>query len=120
MGDEIRYLPQDIASALRMTFRTQSDRSELRWRIERLLERAYSDGYHAGVVRGTLERCDDEADERRELRNRIAGLEGERDAADDSLTSIREQLGVADEPGWMNEVQVRLTVLLARDAEVSR
>jgi hypothetical protein len=117
VADEIRYLPPDIASGLRRSFRMETDPADLRWRIERLLERAYSVGYTAGFERGTNDAREDEADERQKLRSRIAGVEGERDSAEDSLALIREQLGVADEVGWMNRVQERLASLLGPRTE---
>lgn len=49
----------------------------------------------------------------RALRLDVAGVEGERDAADDFAASVRDLLGVADEPGWGWEVDRRIRAALA-------
>ncbi len=49
----------------------------------------------------------------RALRAELAGVEGERDAADDFAGSVRELLDVADEPGWGRQVDERIRALLA-------
>lgn len=51
--------------------------------------------------------------ERDDARAELAGVEGERDAADDFAASVRELLDVSDEPGWGRQVHERIRVLLA-------
>lgn len=49
------------------------------------------------------------------LRCEKAGVEGQRDAGDDFERTVREALGVADEPGWGLEVRDRIESLKVGD-----
>jgi hypothetical protein len=121
---ELRESRRSLAAKTSSAANLQADLDWTRGELDR-----YGDAYPAVVAERDSARRERDAamaarDEARAeneaLRLNLAGVEGERDAADDFAAEVRELLHVPDQVGWGIQVRTELAELRAHAKDVKR
>jgi hypothetical protein len=79
MGRRVQHLPQNLAAELRLLLKDVPDPEDLGWRLARLAEEAYAEGYSDGYLRGHQDGWDQRGRDA-ETERLAAGEGGEWDA----------------------------------------